>query len=142
MNTLESIAEQDAKRAIAINKPIFDLIEQIFNLPGSRVEGRHERVAPVLQQERRAVEADALTKSAGSKPASPTIQQPPLTAEEHNRFPLGRWATPINAAANLRDEEDCPHDEHDHGICLSCGKDITQDLVAKAEAASDAAQDR
>lgn len=27
----------------------------------------------------------------------------------------------------------CPHDEHDHGICLYCGMDITQDLVAKAE---------
>lgn len=27
----------------------------------------------------------------------------------------------------------CPHDEHDHGICLYCGMDVTQDLVARAE---------
>ena len=39
-------------------------------------------------------------------------------------------------------QEPCPHDEHDHGICLDCGKDITDDLVASAEAASDARQDR
>ena len=40
------------------------------------------------------------------------------------------------------DDEQCPHDEHDHGICLDCGKDITDDLVAQAENASDARQDR
>jgi hypothetical protein len=36
----------------------------------------------------------------------------------------------------------CPHDEHDHGICLSCEADIFNDLVEQAEAAADAAQDR
>lgn len=30
-------------------------------------------------------------------------------------------------------QECCPHDEHDHGICLSCGKDRTDDLVCAAE---------
>jgi Fe2+ or Zn2+ uptake regulation protein len=39
-------------------------------------------------------------------------------------------------------QEPCTHDEHDHGICLDCGEDITQELVSKAEAAADAAQDR
>lgn len=29
--------------------------------------------------------------------------------------------------------ECCPHDEHDHGICLNCDKDCTDDLVAQAE---------
>ena len=28
----------------------------------------------------------------------------------------------------------CEHDDHDHGICLDCGEDITQRLVARAEA--------
>lgn len=27
----------------------------------------------------------------------------------------------------------CAHDEYDHGICLYCGLDITEELVAKAE---------
>jgi hypothetical protein len=31
------------------------------------------------------------------------------------------------------DQDECPHDEHDHGICLDCGKDIFDDLVGRAE---------
>jgi Fe2+ or Zn2+ uptake regulation protein len=42
----------------------------------------------------------------------------------------------------IEEENDCPHDEHDHGICLDCGKDITDALVEQAENASDARQDR
>jgi hypothetical protein len=30
-------------------------------------------------------------------------------------------------------QECCPHDEHDHGHCLGCDKDITDDLVGAAE---------
>jgi len=30
-------------------------------------------------------------------------------------------------------EEECPHDEHDHGICLDCGKDILDNLIDRAE---------
>lgn len=30
--------------------------------------------------------------------------------------------------------EPCEHNEHDHGICLDCGKDITDNLVGAAEA--------
>lgn len=30
-------------------------------------------------------------------------------------------------------QECCPHDEYDHGICLGCGKDCTDDLVSAAE---------
>lgn len=37
--------------------------------------------------------------------------------------------------ANQGEAEECPHDEHDHGICLDCEKDITNDLIGKAEAA-------
>lgn len=46
--------------------------------------------------------------------------------------------------ANKRpqEEDECPHDEHDHGICLDCGKDIFDDLVGAAEMARDAAEDR
>jgi hypothetical protein len=29
----------------------------------------------------------------------------------------------------------CEHWEHDHGICFDCGKDCTDDLVGRAEAA-------
>lgn len=38
--------------------------------------------------------------------------------------------------------DDCPHDEHDHGICLECGKDIWDDIVGAAEMACDAMEDR
>ncbi len=34
-----------------------------------------------------------------------------------------------------QDEEECEHWEHDHGHCLDCGEDITDRLVAAAEAA-------
>jgi hypothetical protein len=27
------------------------------------------------------------------------------------------------AAADRAAEEECPHDERDHGVCLDCGKD-------------------
>lgn len=37
---------------------------------------------------------------------------------------------------DLCDDEDCqiccPHDEYDHGICLDCGLDRTEDLAADA----------
>lgn len=31
-------------------------------------------------------------------------------------------------------QECCPHDEFDHGHCLCCGKDCTDNLVGAAEA--------
>lgn len=34
-------------------------------------------------------------------------------------------------------QEECPHDEHDHGICLDCGKDILDDLIGRAELLED-----
>jgi len=30
-------------------------------------------------------------------------------------------------------QDECPHDEHDHGYCLECGKDILDDLISHAE---------
>ena len=33
----------------------------------------------------------------------------------------------------LLDKDECPHDEHDHGYCLECGKDILDDLISHAE---------
>ncbi len=39
-------------------------------------------------------------------------------------------------------QEECPHDEHDHGICLECGKDIFDDVIAAAEFAADCREDR
>lgn len=41
-----------------------------------------------------------------------------------------------------QEQEECDHDEHDHGICLSCGKDIFDDLVAAAEFRNDCREDR
>jgi hypothetical protein len=39
-------------------------------------------------------------------------------------------------------QEECPHDETDHGICLDCGLDVFDDIVAAAEFAADCAADR
>ena len=55
-------------------------------------------------------------------------------------FPNGIQRTA--ASEIIQPEDDCQHDEHDSGFCLNCGKDITDDLVASAESASDARQDR
>ncbi len=41
-----------------------------------------------------------------------------------------------------QEQDECDHEEHDHGICLYCAKDITDDLIAKAEAAADSREDR
>jgi hypothetical protein len=41
-----------------------------------------------------------------------------------------------------QEQEECPHDELDHGICMDCGKDCFDDVVAAAEFASDCAMDR
>lgn len=34
---------------------------------------------------------------------------------------------------NTECQDCCPHDEHDHGICLDCGLDRTDHFVAMAE---------
>lgn len=34
---------------------------------------------------------------------------------------------------HYEEQEECPHDELDHGICLDCGKDCHEDLEAKAD---------
>lgn len=30
-------------------------------------------------------------------------------------------------------DNECEHEEHDHGICLDCGEDITQLLISKID---------
>ena len=48
------------------------------------------------------------------------------------------------AARLYREQQACDHDEHDHdhGICLACGSDITDTLAGQAEDAADAREDR
>jgi hypothetical protein len=46
------------------------------------------------------------------------------------------------AARQYLAEQECDHEEHDQGICLACGADITDELAGQAEDAADAAQDR
>ncbi len=38
--------------------------------------------------------------------------------------------------------EDCAHTDLECNVCIECGKDCTDDLIAKAEAAADAREDR
>jgi hypothetical protein len=51
-------------------------------------------------------------------------------------------ATALLAKIPEPEADDCPHDEHDHGICLDCGRDIHDDLVAAAEFNADSREDR
>ena len=76
-------ASPDDKRVKAAQK--------CLNISGREAEGAAvpENSGRVYLQ--RAVEADAEMTTAGSNPAVPTIQQPTLTEEEHNKFPRGRY---------------------------------------------------
>ena len=38
----------------------------------------------------------------------------------------------IKAETN-EEEDECPHDEHDHGYCLDCGSDVMARLIMQAE---------
>jgi hypothetical protein len=46
------------------------------------------------------------------------------------------------ALREWKEQEECSHDEHDHGICLSCGKDVWDDVVAAAEFRAECLEDR
>jgi hypothetical protein len=46
------------------------------------------------------------------------------------------------AARLYREQQECDHEEHDQGICLACGADITDTLVGQAEDAADAREGR
>lgn len=35
----------------------------------------------------------------------------------------------------VEDDEECPHSEHDHFICMDCGKDCINDFIGEAESA-------
>lgn len=59
---------------------------------------------------------------------------PPEAIEEYNNW---------KAAKEQRElEEECPHDELDHGYCLECGKDCFDDVIAAAEFRRDCLEDR
>ena len=91
------------------------------NLSGCRVEERHERVAPALQQTQRAVEADELTQTAGVEPAAPTILAHGTTSTS---LPPALPAEPPTAAERVPLMvvcQDCGV-EHEEGVeCSICG---------------------
>lgn len=39
----------------------------------------------------------------------------------------------MNTQEQVIEDDECDHKDHDHGMCLYCGKDIMDDLVAAAE---------
>ena len=46
----------------------------------------------------------------------------------------------LRAAQALNERNSCAHDDHEHGICIDCGADITDRLVDLAEYRADCAQ--
>ena len=83
-------ATQELNQAIAYADSLQPLFDAICNLSGSRVVGSHFGKERPTAESQRAVEADDSKRAADSKSASP-ITQPPVSAEEHNKFPRGRW---------------------------------------------------
>lgn len=51
---------------------------------------------------------------------------------DHEKARAERRATGTRVT-DPEDEDECPHDEHDHYICLDCGKDIMDDLISRAD---------
>lgn len=52
----------------------------------------------------------------------------------HESWKAARAATGTRV---VEDEDECPHDEHDHYICLDCGKDIMDTLIDRADMLGD-----
>lgn len=46
---------------------------------------------------------------------------------------MREWRAHRDQQLKKQEQEECPHDEHDHGICLDCGKDCFDDLLARAD---------
>lgn len=65
-----------------------------------------------------------------------------MTDDEYRQASMDEAMRERAAFRAQEKQHDCPHDEHEHGYCLDCGKDITDDLVSRAEAAADAREDR
>ncbi len=70
--------------------------------------------------------------------ATPTERAKVLRRCEQCNHEIDEYADGLTLCAAC----ECPHDEHDHGICLDCGKDIFDDLVAAAEFNADCREDR
>jgi hypothetical protein len=56
-----------------------------------------------------------------------------MTEGEQREAARREWEAAKAERDRLAYQEECPHDEHDHGICLDCGKDILDDLIARAD---------
>ncbi len=69
--------------------------------------------------------------------------EPPLPDDETEREHMERmiafseYQQHKEKVALEKEQEECPHDEHDHGICLDCGKDIMDDLIGRADLLED-----
>ena len=53
---------------------------------------------------------------------------------QHELWKIARAATGTRV---VEDEDECPHDETDHHICLDCGKDCLDDAIARADLLED-----
>jgi hypothetical protein len=58
---------------------------------------------------------------------------PPEAVEHYNEWLRNKMRATGTRVTDPEDEDECPHDEHDHYICLDCGKDIMDELIARAD---------
>jgi hypothetical protein len=69
-----------------------------------------------------------------------------MTEEEEMEFSraeaLAEYGAYKTQKQREEEQEECSHDEHDHGICLNCGKDIFDDLVGRADFLRDSIRDQ
>lgn len=61
---------------------------------------------------------------------------------EHPCGPCITGYRSAEAYEKAQEQEECPHDELDHGVCLSCGKDCFDDVIDAAEYYRDCMEDR
>jgi hypothetical protein len=82
------------------------------------------------------------TKYEGSNVAGDTLS--PLTTDLTPTFDHEAFLDSIRATGTRVPDytDECPHDELDHGICLDCGADRMDDMVAAAEFRADCLEDR
>jgi hypothetical protein len=41
--------------------------------------------------------------------------------------------SPQHKREREQEQAECPHDEHDHYICLDCGKDLLDDMITRSD---------
>jgi hypothetical protein len=56
-----------------------------------------------------------------------------IEPHDHWRFEEQEARREYEQHKREQEQAECPHDEHDHYICLDCGKDLLDDMIARSD---------